>query len=137
MEHDIILFLRPIGNAACNRDDGHKVAERRAVLSKVDKVCLALLVIGKALLHLGNCFWIGMLAMFSFRNAASRCLEETTVTANDFMLLVPCQTIEGRGSINDRTVVSPHIHHDESNRHIDGTEGHARIWSSGDTTQDG
>jgi hypothetical protein len=70
--------------------------------------------------------------MLSFRDAAARCLEETTVTTKDFVLLVPCHTIEGRGSIYNGAVVSPHVHHDERTRHINGTEIDGRILSIGD-----
>jgi hypothetical protein len=134
VEYDVVLFFRTISNAAGNRNDGDKVDESRAVLSVINKICLALLVIGETFLHKGNCIWGGILSSFSLRNAAARCLEEAAVTTKYFMLIVSCKTIEGGGGIDDGTVVSPHVDYDERTRHVNGTEGDARIRSSSDAT---
>ena len=132
MIHDVVLLFRSIGNTAGERDDGHKIDERGTVLPIIEKICLALLVGGKALPHVCNGFLVGILPMLSFRNAAARCLEETTVTTKNFILFVPCHTIEGRGSIYNGAVVSPHVDYDERTRHINGTEIDGRILSIGD-----
>ena len=132
MKHNVVLLFRTIGNATREGDDGRKVDERGAVLAIIEKICLALFVGGEALPHVCNGFLAGELTMLSFRNAAARCLEETTVTTKNLMLLVPCHTIEGRGSIYDGAVVSPHVHHDERTRHVNGPEIDGRILSIGD-----
>jgi hypothetical protein len=134
VKHNVVLLFRSIGNATDDRDDGHKVEKSSAVLSKIEKTCLALFIGGEALLHIGNCFWGGMMALISSCNAAARCLEETTVTAKDFMLFVPGQAIEGGGGINDGAVVSPHVDDDERTRHINRTKVDALVRSIGDTT---
>ena len=134
VEYDVVLFFRTIGNATGNRNDGDKVDESGTVLSVIDKICLALLVIGEAFLHKGNCIWGGILSSFSFRNATARCLEKAAVTTKYFVLIVSCETIEGGRGINDGTVVSPHVDYDERTRHVNGTEGDAWIRSSSDAT---
>jgi hypothetical protein len=134
MKHNVVLLFRSVGNATSDRDDGHKVEKSRAVLFKIEKTCLALFIGGEALLHMGNCIWGGMMKLNSSCNAAARCLEETTVTAKDFMLFVPCQAIEGGGGINDGVVVSPHVHDDERTRHIHRTKGDTLIRSIGNAT---
>jgi hypothetical protein len=73
--------------------------------------------------------------MLSFRDAAARCLEETTVTTKDLVLVVPRHTIEGRRSIYNGAVVSPHVHHDEGTRHINRSEIDGRILSIGDADE--
>jgi hypothetical protein len=132
VEHDVVLLLGAIGNATGERDDGHKVDESGAVLSIIEEICLALLVSCETLLHVRDGFLVGMMTVFSFGNAATRCLEKTTVTAKNFILVIPCHTIEGGRGIYDGTVVSPHVHHDKRTRHINRTEIDARILSIGD-----
>jgi hypothetical protein len=132
VERDVVLLFGTIGNAAGERDDGHKVDESGAVLSIIEEICLTLLVGCEALLHVRNGFLVGMLSVFSFRNAGARCLEETTVTTKDFIFAVPCHTIEGGRGIYDGAVISPHVHHDERTRHVNRTEIYGRILSIGD-----
>jgi hypothetical protein len=133
VKHDVVLLFRTIGNATGDRNNGHKVEERSAVLTKIDKFSLALFIGGETLLHIGNCFWVGMMALISSCNATARCLEETTVATKDFTLFVPRQAIEGGGGINDGAVVSPHVDDDERTRHINRTKADALIRSIGDT----
>ena len=131
-----VLLSRSIGNAASDRDDGHKIEESRAVLSKIEKTCLAFFIGREALPHVCNCFWVCMVTLISSCNTAARCVEETTVATKDLMLFIPRQAIEGGGGINDGIVVSPHVHDDERTRHINRTKVDALIWSIGDATQD-
>jgi hypothetical protein len=132
MKHDVVLLFRAIGNTAGERDDGYKVDKSGAIFSIIEKMCLALLVVGEALPHVCNSFWVGILTEFSFDNAAARCLEETAVTTKDLILVVPCHTIEGGGGIYDGAVVSPNVHYDERTRHINRAEVDARTLSIGD-----
>jgi len=66
--------------------------------------------------------WVGMLSVFSFRNAAARCLEETTVY--DQGLHSRCTlSYDRRGERHIRwAVVSPHVHHDERTNMVNRTE---------------
>jgi len=130
--YNVVLLFKAIGNTTNERDDDHKVDEMGAVLPIIEKVCLTLLVGGEALPHACNSFLIGMMTVLPFRDAAARCLEETTVATKDFILLVPCHTIERRGSIYNGAVVSQHVYHDKRTRHINGTEIDGRILSIGD-----
>ena len=132
MKHDVVLLFRAIGDTAGERDDGYKVDKSGAIFSIIEKICLALLVSCEALLHVRNGFLVGMLTVLPFRNAAARCLEETTITTKNLILVVPCHTIELGGGIHDGAVVSPNVHYDERTGHINRAEVDARIRSIGD-----
>jgi len=135
MKDDIILFLGAVGNATSDRDDGDKIDEGGTILSIVDKIRLALLVVGETLLHIGDGFCGSMMSSFLLFNTSTGGLEEAAVTTDDLMLLVACQTIERGRGINNRGVVSSYVDYDKGARHINGAQGDARIRTGCDTTQ--
>ena len=99
--------------AAGEGDDGDEVQELGPVLLVVDETCLTFFIRYGCLFHLCDRRMRSVKTFLSRDDIAVRGLQKATVLPKYFMLSVPRQGDETRGSVNDGGIVPPNVDDDE------------------------
>jgi hypothetical protein len=129
----IRLFVGSARRTAKNRNDGNKVNEGGSILLVIDYARLTLLISAQVLFQVGNGGLVCKVACLATLDLAIGSLEKTTVSAQNFMLGIACETAEGWGAINDRVVESADINDDEGACEIHRAEDDTRMRAIGNS----
>lgn len=137
MPCNVVGFFGCTPDAAKNGDNGDEVDECRAVFAVIDDAGLDLLVRGESLGHVGYALLGRKTALRATIDGATGSLEETAVTAKDFLLRVARETAEGGGAVDNGVVVAADIGDDERAGEINGAENDSGIRTGDHTSENG